>query len=102
MPSPPFNEFLGTKILRAGNGEAEVALDLRPEHLNGRGVAHGGVVSSLLDTSLGAAVISSMPPEWWCATTSLSTQFIGGGRGRLTATGRVTRRGSMSPSPVER
>ena len=95
MKIPPFNTYLGTEVLRRHEGTAEVALDLAPHHLNRRGVAHGGVVTSLLDSALGAAVISAIPDEWWCATTSLSTQFIAGaGPGRLSATGRVLRRGS--------
>jgi fumarylpyruvate hydrolase len=94
MDLPPFNEFLGVRVESAHDGEATCALDLAPHHRNKRGVAHGGVVSSLLDTALGAAVISAMPPEWWCATVSLSIQFVSGGRGsRLIATGRVVRRG---------
>jgi uncharacterized protein (TIGR00369 family) len=57
-------------------------------------VAHGGVVSSLLDATLGAAVISSMPREWWCATVSLTIQYLGGARhSPLRASGRVLRRG---------
>jgi len=94
MANPPFNVYLGIEIVRREAGSAEAALDLAPHHLNRRGVVHGGVVASLLDSALGAAVISSIPPEWWCATTSLSTQFHdGAGAGRLTATGRVLRRG---------
>jgi len=94
MKNPPFNTWLGIEIVRREAGEAEVAIDLEPHHLNRRGVAHGGVVTALLDSALGAAVISSMPEEWWCATTSLSTQFHDGvGSGRLIATGRVLRRG---------
>jgi uncharacterized protein (TIGR00369 family) len=94
MDVPPFNAYLGTQIVSHGQGHAEMALDLLPHHLNGRGVAHGGVITALLDSALGAAVISDIPREWWCATTSLTTQFIGGAReGRLTATGRVLRRG---------
>lgn len=57
-------------------------------------MAHGGVVSSLLDAALGAAVISSMPREWWCATISLTIQYLGGARhSPLKASGRVLRRG---------
>ncbi len=94
MPIPPFNTYLGTEVVRKDAGGSEVVLDLAPHHLNRRGVAHGGVITSLLDSALGAAVIASMPREWWCATTSLSTQFLDGvGRGRLRATGRVLRRG---------
>ena len=95
MNVPPFNTWLGTEVVRAADGEAEVRIDLQAHHCNKRGVAHGGVVTALLDTALGAAVISSIPQEWWCATTSLSTQFIdGSGAGTLVGTGRVLRRGS--------
>jgi uncharacterized protein (TIGR00369 family) len=76
------------------DGEAEASIDIAPHHTNNRGVAHGGVVSSLLDSAMGAAVISAIPQEWWCATTGLSIQFIAGAHeGRLDATGTVLRRG---------
>ena len=94
MKAPPFSSHLGIELVGKKSGEAEVAMELAPHHLNRRGVAHGGVVAALLDSALGAAVISSIPAEWWCATTSLSIQFIQGARpGRLTGTGRVLRRG---------
>jgi uncharacterized protein (TIGR00369 family) len=94
MKLSPFNEYLGTRIENIGQGEAVACIDLQPHHRNRRGVAHGGVVSALLDSALGAAVISAIPKEWWCATISISIQFVAGGRGdRLTATGRFQRRG---------
>lgn len=94
MSMPPFNDYLGTEIVRRDDGEIEVRLELKPHHLNQRGVAHGGVVTTLLDSALGAAVIDSMPKEWWCATTSLTTHFIGGARdGTLVGHGRIVRRG---------
>jgi len=91
---PPFNTYLGVRVERMEGGEAVALLELGPHHLNSRGVVHGGVLSALLDTALGAAVVSSIPKEWWCATTSLSVQFLEGARaGLLTASGRVLRRG---------
>lgn len=94
MEAPPFNTYLGTEVLLRDSGRAEVSLELAAHHLNRRGVTHGGVITSLLDSALGAAVISSVPTEWWCATTTLSTQFLDGvGTGRLVATGEVVRRG---------
>lgn len=94
MEVPPFHSYLGIELVRQEAGQAEVAIDLAPHHLNRRGVAHGGLIAALLDSALGAAVISSMPQEWWCTTTSLATQFIeGAGAGRLIASGRVLRRG---------
>lgn len=94
MPAPPFNQYLGIEIPRMDGGEAVATLVLGPHHTNNRGVAHGGVVSSLLDSAMGAAVISAIPKAWWCATTGLTVQFLAGPRtGRIEATGRVVRRG---------
>jgi 5-carboxymethyl-2-hydroxymuconate isomerase len=94
MSAPPFNQYLGVRVIRMEGGDAEASIDLAPHHTNNRGVAHGGVVSSLLDSAMGAAVISAIPKEWWCATTGLSIQFVAGAHeGTLTATGRVVRRG---------
>jgi uncharacterized protein (TIGR00369 family) len=91
---PPFNQYLGIHVDRMENGEAEARIDLGPHHTNNRGVAHGGVVSSLLDSAMGAAVISAIPKEWWCATTGLTIQFLAGAReGTITASGTVTRKG---------
>jgi uncharacterized protein (TIGR00369 family) len=95
MQTPPFNSYIGTEVLFREKGEAEVVLTLKAHHLNRRGVAHGGVITSLLDSALGAAVISSVPEDWWVATTSLTTQFLDGvGEGKLIASGRVVRRGA--------
>ena len=94
MKVPPFNKYLGIEITRMEGGEAEAHLDLGPHHLNSGGVVHGGVLAALLDTAIGAAVVSALPPEWWCATTSLSVQFLEGAHeGRLDAKGRVLRKG---------
>lgn len=93
MTAAPFNRLLGIQVVRMEGGEAEARIDVAPPHRNNRGVAHGGVVSSLLDSAMGAAVISAIPKEWWCATTALNLQFVAGAReGVLTATGRVVRR----------
>lgn len=94
MRTTPFNEFMGMQLVRREEGEVELAIELAPQHLNRKGVAHGGVIATLLDSALGAAVISSIPPEWWCTTISLSIQFVSGATpGRLTGSGRVVRRG---------
>ena len=89
-----FNEYLGVAVDRRENGEAEGHLDLGAHHLNSRGVVHGGVLAALLDATLGAAVVSTIPPEGWCATISLAVQFLEGAtEGRLHATARVLRKG---------
>lgn len=96
MDLPPFDDFLGLRIESMSDGEATCSLELREHHRNKRGVTHGGVVSAMLDSALGAAVISSIPREWWCATVSLTVEFVSGGRGeRLVARGEVMQRGTQ-------
>ena len=78
----------------AGDGKSEVELELVPAHCNRRGVAHGGVVCGLLDTALGAAVVSSLGESEWCGTLELSVQFRDPARhSPLRARGRLARRG---------
>ena len=48
----PFNRLLGTRCLFKKEGKSRYELSLGPDHLNRRGVAHGGVVASLLDTAM--------------------------------------------------
>ena len=90
----PFNRLLGTRCLLMKEGRSRYELSLGPDHLNRRGVAHGGVVASLLDTALGAAVVSSIAVKEWCGTLELSIQFREPVlQGTVTAEGRVARRG---------
>jgi uncharacterized protein (TIGR00369 family) len=57
-------------------------------------VAHGGVVASLLDMALGAAVVTSIEPQEWCGTVQISVQFREPVRpGKVRAEGRMVRRG---------
>ena len=73
--STPFSQLLGMRCLEREKGRARYELEVGPEHLNRRGVAHGGVVASLLDTALGASVVSTLTPEEWTGTLELSVQF---------------------------
>jgi uncharacterized protein (TIGR00369 family) len=90
----PFNEMLGSRCTLREPGRTRYELEVGPDHLNKRGVAHGGVVASLLDTALGSAVVSAIRPREWTGTLELSVQF----RepvfpGVIAAEGRVARRG---------
>lgn len=52
LASQPFSVLLGTSLNALEPGKAELALDLRNEHLQQHGFAHGGVVSYLADNAL--------------------------------------------------
>jgi len=89
----PFNELLGTRCVLREPGRTRYELTVGPDHLNRRGVAHGGVAASLLDTALGAAVITTMAQEEWTGTLEISVQFREPVLpGTVTAEGRVARR----------
>ena len=46
---------LGIRALRAGPGQAEMAMTVTPAMLNGHRIAHGGVVFTLADTTFAVA-----------------------------------------------
>jgi len=92
--STPFHRLLGARCLVRENGRSRYELALGPEHLNRRGVAHGGVVASLLDTAMGTAVVWASAAEEWWGTMVLSLQFRGPVRhGVIVGEGRMVRRG---------
>lgn len=97
-----FAAYVGIEDVETKEGECRVALEVEDHHRNLGGVVHGGVLSSLLDFALGAAVVTTLDEEAgeWCATQSLTTDFMRpASEGRLTAVGRVDRRGSSSAYP---
>lgn len=94
-----FADYVGVEDVETKEGECRVALEVEDHHLNLGGVVHGGALSSLLDFAMGAAVVTTLDQEAgeWCATQSLTTDFMrAASEGRLTAVGRVDRRGASS------
>lgn len=55
----PFNRMLGLQVLECEPERATLRLDMRPELIGhyGRGVVHGGVISSLLDVTGGLVAL---------------------------------------------
>lgn len=52
LATQPFSMLLGAELVSFEPGKAELAIDLKPEHLQQHKFAHGGVVSYLADNSL--------------------------------------------------
>jgi acyl-CoA thioesterase len=54
----PAPQTLGIRLLRARDGEAELALSVGAVHGNIHGLCHGGVIFTLADTAMGFAALS--------------------------------------------
>ena len=91
----PFLDALGVEFLGMGEGRAQVALELGPQHMNGWQVTHGGVAMTLLDVAMSLAGRSLDPESRAGVTVEMKTSFLqpaGRPGGRIVATGRAFHR----------
>lgn len=90
----PFVEHLGIRLIEQSAERASIAFDRRPQLLNSWGVARGGVIMTLLDYVMGAAVRGHYGVENSVLTVDLSLGFMSAASAdRLIAEGRVLHRG---------
>lgn len=93
FPVPiPFVEHLGLRLLRWQDGEAVLAFDPAPEHLNSFSVVHGGVGMTLLDVAMAHAARSVQPGDWGAITIEMKTSFMRAAVGPLRVTGKLLHR----------
>jgi uncharacterized protein (TIGR00369 family) len=88
-----FAERLGARAEVADDGSARLRFTAGEEHLNPAGTVHGGVLATLVDTAMGAAVRSTVDDDV-PATSQLTVTYLRPGKpGELTVTARVRTRG---------
>ena len=88
-----FIELVGAAPPDADDGTARLTLDVDHRHLNAAGTVHGGLLATLVDTTMGAAVNSTLD-EQVPATSQLTVTYLRPGKpGRLTVTASVSKRG---------
>jgi len=92
----PFVEALGFELLRFEDGQAEIGLTPREEHMNSWSVLHGGVSMTLLDVAMAHAArapkAGQAPDPRGVVTIEMKTSFLQPGLGRVVAHGRVLKR----------
>jgi uncharacterized protein (TIGR00369 family) len=89
-----FAERLGAVAEAAEDGSARMSFRADEEHLNQAGTLHGGVLATLVDTAMGAAVRSAADDEDVPATSQLTVTYLRPGKpGELEVTARVRTRG---------
>ena len=93
----PFADLVGftLRLGPRGSGTATAALEVRPELLNPNGVVHGGVLFSIADTVMGAALYTKLEPGETCATIEIKIHFLQAvTRGKIRCRTRLVHRGS--------
>ena len=73
---PRFIHHVGLHIDEAAQGRARCWLELQDFHLNTSGVVHGGVLFTLADTGMGAALVSTLEPDELCATIEIKIGYF--------------------------
>jgi uncharacterized protein (TIGR00369 family) len=90
--SVPFVDHLGFEVVEVGPGRCTLGATVRPELTNRWGVAHGGMLMTLLDVAMARAARSPInpegPPQHGVVTVEMKTSFMRPGAGELRAHGR--------------
>ena len=78
IESLPHNAKLGIHLLEIEPGHCTTYIEFRPELVGdpGRGVLHGGVVTTLIDATAGAAVYASIASDRSLATLDMRIDYL--------------------------
>jgi len=83
----PFIEKMAMDVEKISEDLVHVHLDLQPWQCNSFGVAHGGVMMTLLDFAMAMAAKVKHGHLGGAMTIDMSTSFIKGGKGKMVVHG---------------
>jgi len=72
----PYERTLGMTIQSFGEGKAILTMPFTIKLAQGKGILHGGAVTSLADTAAAMAIKTLLPEGTHFATVSLETRFL--------------------------
>jgi uncharacterized protein (TIGR00369 family) len=99
VPPPPIARLLGFSLVEVERGRAVFALEPAEWMYNPIGSVHGGVAATLLDSCMGCAVHTTLPPGAAYTTTDLQVRYLramGADTGRVLAEGTVVHAGGRT------
>jgi uncharacterized protein (TIGR00369 family) len=78
IPMPPSAKLLGFRLLdaRPKDGWIKVGFDGRAEFCNPAGFVQGGILSAMLDDSMGSAAFVMSDGKFYTTTISLTVNFL--------------------------
>jgi uncharacterized protein (TIGR00369 family) len=96
FPKPPCAALLGWTLLEhdAAKGWVRIAFEGRPEFLNPAGFIQGGMLTAMLDDTMGPAVHLMTEGRFYTVTIGLTVSFLAPAKpGRLIGEGQVVQLG---------
>jgi uncharacterized protein (TIGR00369 family) len=94
LPPPAASTLIGFRLLEVEPGRAVFELAAGPQHANPMGTLHGGILCDVADAAMGIAYASTLSDGESFTTLELKINFFKPvWTARLTATGRVVKRG---------
>jgi uncharacterized protein (TIGR00369 family) len=90
-PPPPIAELTRSRLTSVGDGEAVFRCVPDESFYNPIGMIHGGLLCTLMDSAMGVAVQTQLPPDTAAATIELKVSYLKPVRdeGELEVVGRV-------------
>jgi uncharacterized protein (TIGR00369 family) len=92
LPHPPIAETLGLRLVEAEHGRVVWEGEPGEHHYNPLGTVHAGFATTLLDSAMGCAFISTSPAQTGWTTLELKANFT---RAMTAQTGRVRCTGTV-------
>ena len=73
---PPIAMLVGYKISQVDKGYAVFELDPAEYHYNPFATVHGGIISTILDTTMTCSILSTLEKGTSCSTAEIKVNFI--------------------------
>jgi len=95
--SSPFYRYMDMRVAEAGGGRSRIVMRVKPEMCNLYGICHGGAIATILDSSCGVAIGTTLEPGKVVVTVDMRINYISNlGSGELVGEGRVIHRGAQT------
>jgi uncharacterized protein (TIGR00369 family) len=92
LPPPPISALMDFTLTEVSPGRAVFTAEPAEFHYNPIGVVHGGLAATLLDSAMGCAVQSMLPPGVGYTTLEIKVNFV---HALTAATGPVRSEGTV-------
>jgi uncharacterized protein (TIGR00369 family) len=92
LPRPPIATLMNFQLAELEEGRAIFEVEPAEYHYNPIGVVHGGLAATILDSAMGCAVHSTLPPGVAYTTLEIKVNYV---RAMTSATGMVRAEGRI-------